>query len=251
MKRMQYIFGALVVSLLLTGCPTSKVNLQDKTEKESFKLAQQAIRDGAYKRAILILEDIENRYPYGSYDQQIQLDLIYTYYKTGDLLKAMTNIDRFIKLNPYHENIDYVYYLRGLINMAFDENMIQGLFGIDRSDRDPAYAYVAFKEFTNLVNQHPNSIYVADAQKRLVFLKNRLAKYELSIVKFYYRREAYIAVINRVKEMLTNFADAQQTREALPIMLRAYEKLGLKHEAEKTRELIKANPVHIKTENKN
>src|SRR5699024_1533728 len=100
----------------------------------------------------------DKRYPYGTYSAQIQLNLIYAYYKAADLLLAQTTIDRFIKLNPTHPNIDYVYYMRGLINMAFDENLIQDLFSVDRSDRDPAYARIAFTHFAQLIEAFPNSI---------------------------------------------------------------------------------------------
>lgn len=241
MKSIRQILTVALLGLLLAGCPTSHVNTEKMTETELFMEAEKSMQDGAYKSAIKLFEELNNRYPYGSYSEQIQLDLIYAYYKSGDLLLAQTAIDRFIKLNPTHPNIDYVFYVRGLIDTAFDDNMIQGWFGVDRSDRDPTYARLAFQDFSQLIANYPNSIYSADAEKRLIFLKNRLARYDLHVVKYYKARQAYIAVINRAKEMLVNYPDTEATREALVHMEDSYNQLGLIEEAQKTRQLIEAN----------
>lgn len=241
MKQNKFIILIAALGFLLAGCPTSTINTENLSELDMYTQAEKTMRDGNYRQTIQLLEDLDQRYPYGTYSQQAQLDLIYAYYKSGELLQAQTAIDRFIKLNPTHPNIDYVYYIRGLISMAFDENLIHGLFNMDRSDRDPANARIAFKDFTNLISVYPESPYSADAQKRLIFLKNRLAKYELSVVKYYDERGAYIAVINRAKEMLVEFPDTQATKDALPLMRKAYNRLGLIDEAENISKLIAIN----------
>lgn len=209
MTRMKYLVAAATLSLFLAGCSGSKEEVPDNPPNEIYATAQQKLQDGNWKQAITQLEALDNRYPFGPYSQQVQLDLIYAYYKNADLPLAQAAIDRFIRLNPTHPNIDYVMYMRGLTNMALDDSALQGFFGVDRSDRDPQHARAAFNDFSKLVRGYPNSQYTTDATKRLVFLKDRLAKYEYSVVEYYTARGAWVAVVNRVEGMLRDFPDTR------------------------------------------
>lgn len=242
MMRMKYLVAAATLSLVLAGCSSSKDSVPDSPPAELYEQSQQKLQDGNFRGAITQLEALDNRYPFGPYSQQVQLDLIYAYYKSDDLLLAQTTIDRFMRLNPTHPNIDYVLYMRGLTDMAMDESTIQNLFGIDRSDRDPRYAQAAFRDFGLLLQSYPNSLYAADAYKRMLFLKNRLAKHELAVAQYYTKRGAFVAVVNRVEQILRDFPDTQAAREALPLMENAYRKMNLTTQAESVAKLVAANP---------
>lgn len=242
MTRMKYLVAAATLSLALAGCSTSKDTVPDNPPSEIYATAQQKLQDGNFKGAITQLEALDNRYPFGPYSQQVQLDLIYAYYKSADLPLAQASIDRFMRLNPTHPNIDYVMYMRGLTDMALDDSALQGFFGVDRSDRDPQHARAAFRDFSQLIQQYPTSQYVTDANKRLVYLKDRLAKYELSVVEYYTKRGAYVAVVNRADQMLREYPDTQATRDALPLMENAYKQLQLSGQADKVAKVIAANP---------
>lgn len=242
MIRMKYLVAAATLSLMLSGCSGNKEILPDASPSELYTVGQEKLQDGNYKGAITQLETPDNRFPFGPYSQQVQLDLIYAYYKAGDLQMALASIDRFMRLNPTHPNIDYVLYMRGLTAQALDDNMLQSFFGIDRADRDPQNARVAFQDFSQLLRYYPTSIYATDSAKRLVFLKDRLAAFELAVAKFYTKRGAYVAVINRVELMLRDYPDTLATRQALPLMENAYNELGLTAEAGKVAQLIAANP---------
>jgi outer membrane protein assembly factor BamD len=238
---MKYLVAAATLSLALAGCSSSKDAVPDNPPSEIYATAQQKLQDGNFKAAITQLEALDNRYPFGPYSQQVQLDLIYAYYKSADLPMAQASIDRFMRLNPTHPNIDYVLYMRGLTDMALDDSALQGFFGIDRSDRDPEHARQAFRDFSQLVQRYPNSQYSADATKRLVYLKDRLAKYELSVAQYYTKRGAYVAVVNRVETMLRNYPDTQATRDALPLMENAYKQMNLTAQADKVAKIIADN----------
>ncbi|MBK4716421.1 MULTISPECIES: outer membrane protein assembly factor BamD [Tenebrionibacter/Tenebrionicola group] len=241
MTRMKYLVAAATLSLALTGCSGSKDQVPDSPPSEIYATAQQKLQDGNWKAAITQLEALDNRYPFGPYSQQVQLDLIYAYYKNADLPLAQATIDRFMRLNPTHPNIDYVLYMRGLTNMAMDDSALQGFFGVDRSDRDPQHARDAFNDFSRLVRGYPRSQYTTDATKRLVYLKNRLAKYEYSVAQYYTHRSAWVAVVNRVEGMLRDFPDTQATRDGLKLMENAYRKLQLDAQAEKVAKIIAAS----------
>ncbi|ADZ41154.1 TPA: outer membrane protein assembly factor BamD [Yersinia enterocolitica] len=243
MTRMKYLVAAATLSLVLTGCSSNKDVVPDNPPSELYATAQQKLQDGNFKGAITQLEALDNRYPFGPYSQQVQLDLIYAYYKSADLPLAQASIDRFMRLNPTHPNIDYVLYMRGLTDMALDDSALQGFFGIDRSDRDPQHAKAAFRDFNQLIQSYPNSQYATDAQKRLMFLKDRLAKHELAVAQYYTKRGAYVAVVNRVEQMLRDYPDTQATRDALPLMENAYKQLQLNAQADKVAKIIAANPA--------
>ncbi|EQC2673735.1 outer membrane protein assembly factor BamD [Yersinia enterocolitica] len=243
MTRMKYLVAAATLSLVLTGCSSNKDVVPDNPPSELYATAQQKLQDGNFKGAITQLEALDNRYPFGPYSQQVQLDLIYAYYKSADLPLAQASIDRFMRLNPTHPNIDYVLYMRGLTDMALDDSALQGFFGIDRSDRDPQHAKAAFLDFNQLIQSYPNSQYATDAQKRLMFLKDRLAKHELAVAQYYTKRGAYVAVVNRVEQMLRDYPDTQATRDALPLMENAYKQLQLNAQADKVAKIIAANPA--------
>ncbi|EPE8588058.1 outer membrane protein assembly factor BamD [Yersinia enterocolitica] len=243
MTRMKYLVAAATLSLVLTGCSSNKDVVPDNPPSELYATAQQKLQDGNFKGAITQLEALDNRYPFGPYSQQVQLDLIYAYYKSADLPLAQASIDRFMRLNPTHPNIDYVLYMRGLTDMALDDSALQGFFGIDRSDRDPQHAKTAFRDFNQLIQSYPNSQYATDAQKRLMFLKDRLAKHELAVAQYYTKRGAYVAVVNRVEQMLRDYPDTQATRDALPLMENAYKQLQLNAQADKVAKIIAANPA--------
>ncbi|SUB83238.1 outer membrane biogenesis protein BamD [Pragia fontium] len=241
MMRMKYLVASAILSLTLAGC--SSDTIPDNPPSEMYATAQEKLQSGNFRAAITQLEALDNRYPFGPYSQQVQLDLIYAYYKADDLPLAQATIDRFSRLNPTHPNIDYVMYMRGITDMAFDGNTIQNFFGIDRSDRDPQHARVAFLDFTQLVQNFPQSAYAADAQKRLVFLHNRLADYELSVAQYYTKRGAFVAVVNRVEQMLRDYPDSRATRKALPLMENAYRQLQLPAQADKVKKIIETNDI--------
>ncbi|MCG7499856.1 outer membrane protein assembly factor BamD [Vibrio sp. Of7-15] len=240
MKRLT--LSALLALAVLTGCSSSDEIVPDVPPAELYSDAQLSLQSGNWINAIEKLEALDSRYPFGPYSEQVQLDLIYAYYKNDDLALGQATIDRFTRLNPTHEKADWVLYMRGLTMMAQDRNFMHDLFNIERSDRDPEPARAAFRDFKKLLERYPNSLYAADAQKRLFALKNRLANYELAAADFYLRREAWIAAINRSQNIQRTYPDTEAARQSLDIMLQAYEELGLEEPINRTKQLIELNP---------
>jgi outer membrane protein assembly factor BamD len=161
--------------------------------------AKEALNDGSYAKAIKYFEKLESRYPYGRYAQQAQIDIAYAYWKDQEPASAIAACDRFIKLHPNHPNVDYVYYLRGLIN--FNEDL--GILGIvsnqDMTERDPKGARESFDAFRELVTRFPDSKYTPDALLRMKYLVNALASLELHVARYYMKRGAYLAAANRAQ----------------------------------------------------
>lgn len=228
---------------LLIGCSSSENIVPDVPPSELYSEAQSSLQSGNWLSAIEKLEALDSRYPFGAYSEQVQLDLIYVYYKNDDLALGLATIERFRRLNPTHEKMDWVLYMRGLTHMAQDRNFMHDLFNIDRSDRDPEPVKSAFSDFKTLLQRYPNSPYAEDAQKRMFALKNRLADYDLATADFYLRREAWIAAIKRCQELQKTYPDTEAARKSLQIQLAAYKQLGLEESVARTEKLIELNPL--------
>jgi outer membrane protein assembly factor BamD len=244
MRVYKQTISVILLGLMLGACSSNskdKPKIPDKPASELYAEAQTAINNGAFTDAVENLEALDTRYPFGPYSNQVQLDLIYVYYKRSDTAMALASTDRFIRNNPTHSELDYVYYMRGLTNMAADYNLFQSLVGIDRFDRDPSFSRQAFNDFKTLINRYPHSDYAADAKQRMVHLKDNLARYEVSVARYYIKREAYIGAVNRARYVIENFSDTPSARDALKVMEDGYKALGISDKAEQAALILSVN----------
>lgn len=245
MEKLTLKVALIALILGVTGCSSSDEKDIDKVPDMSaqalFADARSALDNGLFQKAIQILSAIDSRFPFGPISHQVQLDLIYAYYKTGDAEDGLALTDRFLRLNPTHPNIDYVYYMRALINISTEENLFQDLAGIDRSDRDPSASRDAFNDLRKIVDEHPESKYAADARKRMFAIKSRLAKYELSVANFYFEREAYISAANRGRYIVEFYSPSPEVEQALEMMVECYTRLGLEDLKRNAKQVLALN----------
>jgi len=222
---------AAIALILLSACGL----FPDKSDPTSgwsatrlYTEAKSELNSGNYDQAIKYYEMLESRYPYGVYAQQSQIEVAYAYYKQGEAVSAVAAVDRFLKLHPNHPNADYALYLKGLV--YFNEDL--GLFGRfsreDPTERDPKSARDSFDAFKELSQRFPESKYAADAVSRMKYLVNALASNEVHVARYYMKRGAYIAAVNRTQYALQNYPEAPAIEEALFVMMQAYDVLGMK-----------------------
>ncbi|GGO63316.1 outer membrane protein assembly factor BamD [Bowmanella pacifica] len=235
------ISAALVLSACSSSPEEEDLALVNQGPQALYDRAKENLTNGNFNGAAATLSALDSRYPFGPLSHQVQLDLIYSYYKTSNTDQALATIDRFLRLNPNHSDVDYVQYMRGLVNMDADTNLFQDLMGIDRSDRDPSMAREAFNDFRQLLEKYPDSKYAADAQKRMMYIKDRLAKYELAIARYYMKRQAYVAAANRGQYVLEYFPDSPHLQEALELMVECYDQLNLQELKDNTLKTLKLN----------
>ncbi len=231
----------LCFTLAVTACSSSNYNsdeVPDISPENLYNVAKSGMATGDFALARRYLEAIDSRYPFGSLTSQVQLDLIYVYYKERESDLALAQINRFIRLSPTHPNIDYVYYMKGLTEIQKRSDMIQDYLGLDRSEKDPSLYQAAFNTFRDLIRSYPNSIYAADARQRMIYIKEELAKRELAIAEYYFEREAYVSSIRHCQNLLYTYRNTQQLRPALELMARGYERLGLVDPANNTRRVL-------------
>jgi outer membrane protein assembly factor BamD len=234
-----------VLFIGLAGCSSSEDEQRQEVANQGasalYNQAKQNMEVGNFAAAAATLGAIDSRFPFGPLSHQVQLDLIYCHYKTGNTEQTLATIDRFVRLNPNHSDVDYALYMRGVMNMEEDNNLFQNLLNVDRSDRDPSKSKEAFEDFRRLIEKYPESKYTTDAKQRMLAIKNRLAKYEIAVARFYMRREAYVASANRGRYVLENYPDTPQIRPALEIMVASYDELGLDELREHAVKTLKLN----------
>jgi outer membrane protein assembly factor BamD len=196
---------------------------------------------GHYEAAIKLYERLESNYPFGTYAAQAQMEIAYAHYKAQDAAEALAAVERFIKLHPNHPQVDYMYYLRGLINFNDQVGFLSFIYEQDPTERDPKATREAFAAFKELVDKFPNSKYAPDSIARLNYLIDAMAKYEVHVANYYYRRGAFLASLNRAQGAVTQFAESPAREEALFIMIRCYDKLGMFDLRDDTQRVFTAN----------
>lgn len=208
---------------------------------ESYEEAKQAVANGNYRRGVQIFEAIQARFPFSDISRQVQLDLIFAYYKAGQKEQAVEAADTFMRENPIHPNVDYALYIRALAYFEDEAGFLERRFKKDIDLRPPKDADLAYSSLRRLIDRYPASEYAADAEQRLIYLKNRLAAYENNVADYYLRRGAYVAALNRAKSALEEYNGVEMNEESLRIMAAAYEKLGMTDLAADTRRVLSLN----------
>lgn len=235
---------ALILLLLVTGCglfPEAQDETKGWSAQKLYSEAKNEMNDGNYTKAIKYFETLEARYPYGRYAQQSQLEVAYAYFKDNEPVSAIAACDRFIKLHPNHPNVDYAYYLKGLANFNEDLGLLGAIADQDLSERDPKAAKDSFEAFKELATRFPKSKYAPDAVARMKYLVNTLAASDVHIARYYARRGAHVAAVNRAQNVLKEYPQAPATEEALAIMVQSYDAMGLNDLRDDARRVLTKN----------
>jgi len=232
----------VLVVAVLAGCSAFEKDPTAKWDADKiYSEAKDEMSAGNWKKARELLEKLEARFPFGRYAQQAQMEIAYSYYREGESADAVTACERFLKLNPNHQNADYVQYLKGLALFNDDLGIFGRTFGRDPSYRDPKAMREAFDAFKELVVRYPNSRYAPDSTARMNYLVNALAQSEVNIARYYLTRGAYLAALQRAQVAVRDYSGAPASEEALSIMMRAYGSLGMDGLREDTERILLKN----------
>lgn len=238
---------ALMLCLtLLVGCASKdEVNEAEMPEAQIYREAQRALKDDNFSQGVKYLQMLESRFPFGPYAEQAQLELIYAHYRNYEEEAAIAAADRFIRLHPQHPNVDYAYYMKGLANYTAGSGLFERFLPTDTTQRDPGKALQSFEDFRQLLYRFPDSPYAADAKARMTYLRARLARYEINVANYYFRRKAYLAAANRGRYVVENYPQTEASADALAVMVQAYQLLGLTDLSNDALLVLKSNyPQH-------
>ena len=234
----------ITIALSLVACGPAKEEIDPTADwsVEKFYLEARAeLANKNYLTAIEYYETLESRFPFGKYATQAQIDVAYAYYKFKEPESAITALDRFIKLHPRDDSVDYAYYLKGLVNFERGGTILDALVERDLSQFDRNLLLNAYRDFKLLVQRFPDSKYAEDATKRLIHLRNELARADFNVANYYASRDAWVAVANRTKLILRNYQGSSVIRSTLDLQLKAYQALELDELARDTQRIIDLN----------
>ena len=225
-KRNLSILGIFII-LFVSACSSNEEMPDERLiEKELYDQAQSRLKSESYSTAIMSLEALESRFPFGRYAEQAQAELIYAYYMNSQFEASQSAAERFINLHPRHSHTGYAYYMKGLAAFTDDSGLFSRYFQSDLEKREVVMAQTSFDELSEFISRYPQSNYVSHAKQRMIYLKNLLAKHEMYVAEFYMQRGAYLAAIGRSKYVIEHLPNTPQTPYALSILVEAYDLLG-------------------------
>ena len=232
---------ALSLALFVTACgliPDMRDETANMTAEQILQAGREASKAGDYTKAVKFFDSLESRFPYGVPAQQAILENAYANYKAGETAAAVAAADRFIKLYPNHRNVDYAYYLRGLASFNEDLGLFSKLGQQDLAERDPKLMKESYQTFKELVAKFPDSRYAEDSRARMRFLVASLASGETYVARYYFNRNAYVAAATRAQQVLLTYPNTPANEEALWIMVRSYDRLGLSQLRDDARRIL-------------
>lgn len=225
--------------IVLTACSSKETKYT--TEADLYEAAERQLRTSQWEAAIKNLQTLEENFPFGTYAEQAQLELIYAHYRTNEPDAAIATANRFIRLHPQHRNVDYAYYMLGMSSFIKDRGMMQSIMPVDVAKRDPGAARESLANFAQLLNRFPDSQYAVDAKRRMLYLRNLLARYEIHVANYYFKRGAYVAAIGRGRYVLENFPQTPAIPDALAVMVQGYRLLDMQTQATEMLDILKLN----------
>lgn len=243
MKKLLFLLP--VLALLLMSCSKAQQDpyrdYRKYTSAQLFYNGEYALYKENYEKAVKNLEALDAIYPFGPDSQQAQLDIIYAYHLDNDDASAVAAADRYVRLYPRGEHVDYAYYMRGLIGFSEGLTWLQRLSNVDPAPRDISSLRQSYGAFSMLSQYFPDSTYTPNAELRMRYIRNLMARRELIIANFYMQRKAYVAAINRASYVIEHYQGSPQVIDALGVMVKAYRALGLTKLANQSYDLLASN----------
>ena len=251
LRTLSMLFALCALGSSLNGCSffdrgEDRDQFSGLTNEEQFyRRALDQLNSQNFSGAIATYQALESRFPFGRFAEQSQIEIVYAYYRNSDVEAARAAADRFIRLHPDSENIDYAYYMKGLSSFNQDNSFLNRFLPIDQTKRDPGRARESFTDFAQLIALYPDSPYAADARARMIFLRNNLAAYEIHVANYYLERRAYIAALRRGQYVVENFQETPAVADGIAVMVECYLRLGLNDLADTSLALLRDHyPEH-------
>lgn len=215
-----------LMALFLVSCGTSsdaeKQEYVEKPVEELYNAAQAAMQAEKYTDAASKFEEVERQHPYSSWATKAQLMAAYAYYQAEKYTEASLSLDRFIQLNPSHPDIAYAYYLRAIVPYEQIEDV----------RRDQKFTETALANLRDVVRRFPETDYAKDAKLKIDLTLDNLAGKEMEIGRFYQKRKAWLAAINRFRNVVDKYQTTSYVPEALHRLTESYLALGVLDQAQ-------------------
>lgn len=230
----------MVATVFLAGCSNymGKIDLNQETTQSLYQKGEQQLKLDHINNAIKYLEALQENYPQSIYREKATINLAYSYYQKDDALQTLVYAERYLRQNPQNrENVAYVVLTAGITNLSLGNDFMQDIFKVNRASRETKPLIDAYNNFDTLIRQIPDSKYVPKAKQYMAYIEQQLAHHELEVVKFYSKRKAYVAVVNRASKLIANYPKSPSAAPANKYLAKAYSALKLEQEAQNSRKI--------------
>ncbi len=211
----------------LSGCGSfwgSKKEIAEDNDPPDviYGKAEAMINKGSYADAAKEYEEVDINHPYSQEARRAIVMAAYAYYKAGKYDEAVSAADRYLTLHPGTQEADLA---QNIIGMSYYAQVLD-------PTRDQTFARKSLSAYETLLQRYPDSRYVAEAANRARILRDLLAASEMTVGRYYLRRNEYLAAINRFRTVVTSYQTTEQVEEALMRLTEAYMALGIVNEAQ-------------------
>ena len=222
----------LIICLaLLFSCSQKSKEIVTKVEGDSleaqmieaYNAGVAALEQGDVLYASKKFNEAELLYPQSEWAPKSSLMASYAYWSQAYYSNSVNELKRFIKLYPKNENLSYAYYL---LAMNYYDSIVD-----EKKDLRPLIE--AKKYFNIVIKQYPESDYALDGKYKLKLIDDMMAAKEIYIARHYIKKEKWIAAINRLKIILTDYDTTIYVEEALHRLVEVYYIIGLEEESKK------------------
>ena len=216
--------AAVLAALLLAGCASKKKDdiVPEKPVDELYNHAQDLMQQQNYRDAAKAFEEVDREHPYSEWATRAEMMAAYAYYMSNQYDDAITAAKRYIELHPGNKDVPYAYYIVGI---CYYEQ-------ISDIGRDQELTHKAMDAFNELVRRFPDSAYARDAKLKLDLATDHLAGKEMEIGRYYEKRQAWVAAINRFRNVVEHYQTTTHVPEALHRLVECYLALGEPEEAQ-------------------
>jgi len=240
MRPMSRLLATLLVVLMLAPAAQARRDRQ-RSAQELYELGLRQMRRGYFTKALESFTRVRNYHRDDPISVKAQLAIADVYFKKNDYEQARYAYEEFAAYHPRHENLDYVTYRIGLSIWKRSPRL---------AGRDLSSTRAAVNVWTGFATRFPGSKHTEEVDKHLVRERERLARKELFIAKFYARRKAWGAVRGRTEYLLLRYPDTRWADEAMLHLGTAMHAWGDVDEAAQVRDRMveEANPLVAKLE---
>jgi outer membrane protein assembly factor BamD len=216
----------LALVAALAACSSSKENKPNYVEGSVDKLYNKAMDQllaQSYKESAKLFDEVDRQHPYSTWATRAQLMSAYAKYRDKKYDDAVIALDRYIQLHPNGRDIAYAYYLKGQSHYEQIKDV----------RRDQTAARQAGESFEALLRRFPQSRYSRDARRKIDLIRDHIAGKEMSVGRYYLKRNRQLAAIGRFRTVITKYQTTSHVPEALYRLSAAYTALGVTDEARK------------------
>ncbi len=203
----------------------------DEQMIDAYNEGLKALDEGDVLFATKKFNEAELLYPQSDWAPRASLMAAYAYWTQNYFSNSVDELNRFIKLYPKNKNLDYAYYL---LAMNYYDSIVD-----EKKDLRPLIR--AKEYFTLVIKKYPETDYALDGKYKLELINEFLAAKEMYIARHYIKKEKWIAAINRLKFVISNYGTTIYVEEALHRLVEVYYTIGLENEAKKYAQILGYN----------